>query len=50
MVVEIVDRSERIDAFLPILDEMVGEGMVTLEKVRILAYRHSASDAADSTH
>lgn len=50
VVVEIVDRSERIDAFLPILDEMVGEGMVTLEKVRILAYRHSASDAADSTH
>jgi hypothetical protein len=29
-----------IDAFLPLLDERVGEGMVTLEKVRIVAYRH----------
>ena len=40
LVVEIVDRPERIDAFLPLLDEMVREGMATLEKVRIVAYRH----------
>jgi PII-like signaling protein len=39
IVVEIVDRPERIDAFLPLLDEMVGEGMMTLEKVHIIAYR-----------
>lgn len=40
IVVEIVDRPERIDAFLPLLDEMVAEGMMTLETVRIIAYRH----------
>jgi uncharacterized protein len=39
VVVEIVDEAERIEAFLPALDEMVDEGMVTLEKVRVIAYR-----------
>ena len=39
IVVEIADRPERIEAFLPLLDEMVQEGMMTLEKVRIIAYR-----------
>ena len=43
IVVEIVDTAERIDAVLPILDEMVDEGMVTLERVRIVAYRSSSS-------
>lgn len=40
IVVEIVDKAERIEQFLPELDRMVDEGMITLEKVRILAYRH----------
>ncbi len=40
LVVEIVDKPERIQAFLPILDEMVTEGMITLENVHIIAYRH----------
>lgn len=39
LVIEIVDRPERIEAFLPILDEMVQEGMMTLERVHIVAYR-----------
>lgn len=39
VVVEIVDRPDRIDGFLPILDEMVEEGMVTVETVHIVAYR-----------
>jgi PII-like signaling protein len=39
VVIELVDTSEKIDAFLPGLDEMVSEGMVTLEKVRVIAYR-----------
>jgi uncharacterized protein len=39
LVIEIVDSDERIEALLPILDEMVVEGMVTIEKVQILAYR-----------
>jgi PII-like signaling protein len=41
VVVEIVDTAERIDMVLPLLDEMVGEGMVTVEDVRIIAYRGS---------
>ena len=40
IVVEIVDIPERIEAFLPDLDEMIGEGLVTLEKVQVIAYRH----------
>lgn len=39
MVIEIVDAREKIDSFLPILDEMVGDGLVTLEKVRVVHYR-----------
>ena len=42
VVIEIVDTRERIDAVLPLLDEMVTEGMVTLERVQIVAYRSSA--------
>ena len=40
MVVEIVDKPARIQAFLPVLDKMVGEGLITLEKVHIIVYRH----------
>jgi hypothetical protein len=39
MVVEIVDSLEKIEAFLPTLDVMVLEGLVTLEKVRVIHYR-----------
>ncbi len=39
MVVEIVDRKDRIEAFLPVLDAMVNEGMITLEDIRVIAYR-----------
>jgi len=39
MVVEIVDRPERIEEFLPRLHEMVGDGLITLEKIKVLAYR-----------
>jgi hypothetical protein len=39
VVVEIVDAAERIEAVLPILDEMIGEGLITLEKVQVIAYR-----------
>ncbi len=38
LVIEIVDSPERIDAWLPILDEMITEGMVTTESVRIVSY------------
>lgn len=39
MVIECVDRSERIDRMLPKLDEMVGEGLVTVEPVEVISYR-----------
>ena len=42
VVIEIVDRADRIAEFLPKLDTMIGEGLVTLEKVRIIAYRHES--------
>ncbi|HUZ15549.1 MAG TPA: DUF190 domain-containing protein [Gaiellaceae bacterium] len=42
IVVEIVDLPDRIDAIVPLLDEMVGEGMLTLERVHIVSYRSSA--------
>ncbi len=39
MVVEIVDSAEKIDAFLPTLDPMLGGGLVTLEPVKVIDYR-----------
>lgn len=38
LVIEIVDSEERINAFLPLLDTMMGSGLVTLEKVKVLQY------------
>jgi PII-like signaling protein len=38
VVVEIVDSEERINAFLPVLDEMMESGLVTLEAARVLQY------------
>lgn len=39
LVIEIVDRPDKIEAFLPALDEMMQGGLVTLEKVQVLHYR-----------
>src|SRR5579859_7440219 len=39
LVIEIVDSEEKINAFLPVLDKMIGGGLVTLEKVKVLHYR-----------
>jgi uncharacterized protein len=39
IVIEVVDLAERIEAVLPRIDEMVQEGMVTVERVEVLAYR-----------
>lgn len=41
IVVEVVEATERIEAILPQLDEMIGGGLVTLEKVRVILYRSS---------
>lgn len=42
IVIEIVDSADKIDSLLPIVDEMVQEGMVTVERVRVIQYRHTA--------
>ncbi len=39
MVIEIVDSKEKIDALLPHIDEMVEDGLVTLERVQVIKYR-----------
>ena len=39
LVIEIVDSEEKINSFLPTLEKMIGGGLVTLEKVKILHYR-----------
>ena len=38
-VVEIVDTEEKIDSFLPVLEEMMNGGLVTLEKARVIHYQ-----------
>jgi uncharacterized protein len=38
LVIEIVDTEEKINAFLPVLDQMMPSGLVTLEKVQVLLY------------
>ena len=38
MVIEIVDSQAKIDAFLPVLDKMMGSGLITVEKVQVLQY------------
>jgi uncharacterized protein len=38
VVVEIVDSREKVDEFLPVLDGMMGSGLVTLEEVQVLQY------------
>ncbi|MCP4591468.1 MAG: DUF190 domain-containing protein [bacterium] len=42
MVIEIVDSQKKIDGFMPHIDEMVREGLVTRENVRVIKYRASA--------
>ena len=41
IVVEIVDKPDRIAEFLPEFDQMIQEGLITLERARVIAYRHS---------
>lgn len=41
MVIEIVDSLDKVEAFLPTLDEMITDGLVTLERVKVLHYKSS---------
>jgi PII-like signaling protein len=39
IVIEIVDTEEKLNGFLPVLDEMMSGGLITLEKARVIRYR-----------
>lgn len=41
MVIEIVDSLEKVEAFVPTLDEMIKDGLVTIEKIRVIHYKSS---------
>ncbi|GFM38398.1 hypothetical protein DSM19430T_30820 [Desulfovibrio psychrotolerans] len=41
LLVEIIDTPEKINAFLPLLDAIILEGLVTVEPVRVIFYRHN---------
>jgi hypothetical protein len=47
MVIEIVDSREKIDQLLEHVDEMVTEGLVTLEEVRVIKYRPGEAPGAE---
>jgi PII-like signaling protein len=44
--IEVVDRPDRIEAFLPALDEMVGAGLIVVEDVRVIRYRQGPATSA----
>lgn len=44
MVIEIVDTEEKVNKFLPLLDQMMGGGLVTMEKVKVIQYRHGGGE------
>lgn len=45
IVIEIVDGKDKIDELMPYVDEMVQEGLVTLERVQVIKYRANCPDA-----
>jgi len=45
VLIEIVDAEDKINAFLPQLREIMGGGLVTLEKVRVIHYQHGQPSA-----
>jgi hypothetical protein len=44
VMIEVVDTKDNINKLLPFLDETVKEGLITMEKVRVIKYRHSKND------
>ena len=45
ILIEIADTEENINRVLPRLDEMVGEGLLTIERVHVVAYRGKAPES-----
>jgi len=50
IVIEIVDKPERIEALLAEIDPMIEEGLVTREKVKVIAYRHNSQTPETKTN
>ncbi len=48
LIIELVDTEEKLNAFLPTLDEMMKGGLVTLEKVRVIDYRANPEPGSPS--
>lgn len=46
IVIEIVDKPDRIAAFLPEIDPLIPEGLLTLQPVQVIAYRHDSGATA----
>jgi uncharacterized protein len=44
VLIDIVDKEDKINSFIPELDKMLGDGLVTLEKVHIMRYRGTAPE------
>src|SRR6059036_3822707 len=40
IVIEMVDSEEKLNEFLPDLKEMIGSGLVTMENIKVIQYRH----------
>ena len=40
VVIELIDTEENLNKLMPFIDENVTEGLVTMEKVRVIKYRH----------
>ncbi len=49
IIVEIVDSVDKIDAFLPLVDGAIADGMATVERVQIRFYRSSTAAAAGAS-
>jgi uncharacterized protein len=45
VLIEVVDQEDRLRAILPELDAMVGDGLITLERLEVIAYRANPPDA-----
>ena len=48
VLIEVVDQEERLRAILPELDAMVKDGLITLEKVEVIAYRATSTPPRQS--
>jgi len=44
ILIEVVDQDDRIRSILPEIDAMVGDGLITLERVEVIAYRASTNE------